>query len=75
MEYRNGRKYSLLIAAAVLGSVLSAAPAEAVLAPSHVTNAAAACFWRHDPGHWDWVNGHRRWVPARSVWVCAAGRR
>ncbi|OHV31729.1 hypothetical protein [Pseudofrankia sp. EUN1h] len=70
MAYRNGRKYPLLIVAAVLGSVLSAAPAEAALTPSHVTNAAAHCYWRHESGHWDWVNGQRHWVPARSVWVC-----
>ncbi|ONH32434.1 hypothetical protein BL253_05230 [Pseudofrankia asymbiotica] len=76
MEYRKGRRYSLVVAAAVLGSVLSVAPAAvAAEAPSHVGKAAAGCFWRHDPGHWGWENGHRAWIPARSVWVCAGGGR
>jgi hypothetical protein len=70
MACRKSQTFPLLIAAAALGSVLSAAPAQAALAPSHVTGAAYHCYWRTVSGHWVWTNGHRRWVPPRSVRVC-----
>jgi len=70
MAYRKIRKCPMLIAAALLGSVVAAAPAQAAVSQSHVIGAAAHCFWSHESGHWDWVNGRRVWVPARSVWVC-----
>jgi hypothetical protein len=71
VTYRNDRKYPLLIAAAVLGSVLSAAPAQAALAPSDVNKAAAGCYWRHVDGHVAWFDGRQHWVPAQTIWVCA----
>ncbi len=70
MAYRKSQTFPLLIAAAALGSVLSAAPAQASVATSHVTGTAYHCYWRTVSGHWVWENGHRRWVPPRSVRVC-----
>ncbi|EFC80791.1 conserved hypothetical protein [Parafrankia sp. EUN1f] len=75
MAYRKSTRFPLLIAAAALGSTLSAAPALAAPAspPPDRVPTAAGCYWRHVSGHWVWAAGHRRWVPPRSVWVCGRG--
>jgi hypothetical protein len=70
MATNKGRRYPLLFAAAALGSILSAAPAQAAQAPSHISGAAYHCYTRFSSGHWIWVNGHRTWVPGRYVRVC-----
>lgn len=69
MARRKLSKCPPLIAAAAVGSVLFAVPAQAA-PPAHVTGAAYGCYWRHVDGHWVWENGQRHWVPPRSVRVC-----
>ena len=65
--YRKSRAFPLLIAAAALGTVLSAAPAEASVASSHVTGTAYHCYWRTVSGHWVWPAGERARLTAADI--------
>jgi len=70
MANRLSRRYPLLLAAAALGTALSAAPAQAVVVVGHGPGVARNCYSRYQSGHWIWANGNRIWISGQYVRVC-----